>query len=46
MDLDDVSSKQARAEIEKHGQNWNEFVREVGNKPKYTGAEVLEWLGY
>ena len=46
MALDDVTPEEARKEIERHGAQWNEFIREVGSKPKYTGKEVLGWLGY
>lgn len=41
-----VTKAQAQAEIKKHDQDWNEFVRDVGDKPSYKGSEVLEWLGY
>lgn len=46
VELDDVTPQEARREVEKHGAKWDEFVREVGNKPKYSGKEVLDWLGY
>lgn len=42
-----VSREQARREIAKHDcDGWDVFVRDVGDKPSYTGAEVLGWLGY
>lgn len=41
-----VTRKEAFAEVIRHGHPISEFVREVGNKWHYSGAEVLEWLGY
>lgn len=41
-----VSRACARREILKHGADWQEFLTEVGDKPEYVGAEVLDWLGY
>lgn len=42
----DVTAGEARAEIELHGHLWADFVRDCGNKPEYSGAQVLDWLGY
>jgi hypothetical protein len=46
MDLDDVTPEEARREIKKHQMNWEDFIADVGEKPSYTGQEVLGWLGY
>jgi len=46
MDLDDITPAEARAEIERHNASWEQFVAAYGEKPHYTGEEVLEWLGY
>lgn len=41
-----VTREEAKREIEQHHADWNEFKREVGDKPTYRGEEVLGWLGY
>jgi len=42
-----VSRAQAKREISLHDcDGWDAFVADVGDKPYYTGAEVLDWLGY
>jgi hypothetical protein len=41
-----VTQKEARAEVKRHGGDWEDFVADVGDKPTYTGEEVLAWLGY
>lgn len=41
-----VSRAQALAELAKHDSNIFEFFDDVGDKPEYTGKEVLDWLGY
>ena len=52
MDYDEalvaiVSEKDARHEIEdQHCLCFKEFQAEVGRKDRYTGREILEWLGY
>ena len=45
-EAEDISPKQAQKEIERHQLEWADFVREVGVKDRYTGAEILAWLGY
>lgn len=44
----EVSRGEALAEIDKHDVEGGReaFLAEVGDRPKYIGAEVLEWLGY
>ncbi len=42
----EVSPRDARREILRHGASWDEFIAEVGNKQIYLGSEVLDWLGY
>lgn len=41
-----VSRAEALSEVRKHGIAPAEFLEEVGDKPEYTGKEVLDWLGY
>ena len=42
-----VTRHEARAEIDKHAcEGWEAFLREVGDRTEYSGAEVLGWLGY
>lgn len=54
----EVTPQQAKAEIDRHGADttdragkrhqtgWEAFVADVGQKPRYLGQEVLDWLGY
>ena len=44
----EVTRAEAIAEIERHDVEGGStaFLAEVGDKPEYIGAEVLEWLGY
>lgn len=46
VELDDVTPNEARAEIEKHNMEWQDFLDDVGMKDTYTGEEILGWLGY
>lgn len=49
MNADDITRKQAIRELAKHGVTGQElelFFQEVGDKPLYTGEEILGWLGY
>lgn len=46
IELDDITPAEVKAELKKHDASWDDFVKDVGNKPKYTGEEVLGWLGY
>ena len=41
-----VTQMEARREIERHSLFFSDFLAEVGDKPSYSGAEVLNWLGY
>ncbi len=43
-----VSREEARREIDRHDCDggFDAFLADVGDKPEYTGAEVLDWLGY
>ena len=43
---EEVTPMEAKQEIEKHGLEWSDFIQDVGQKPMYTGLEVLTWLGY
>lgn len=44
----EITRAEAEAEIAKHDVpgGFNLFLSEVGDKPIYTGDEVLSWLGY
>ena len=42
----EVTRDAAEREIAKHNLDPADFFNEVGDRPWYTGAEVLEWLGY
>lgn len=44
----EVSRHEALAEVDRHEVEGGReaFLAEVGDRPKYMGAEVLEWLGY
>ena len=44
----EVTQEEARREIERHDIDgtFADFLKEVGDKPTYLGAEVLNWLGY
>jgi hypothetical protein len=41
-----VTKAKAAREIRKHGLNPEDFFKEVGTRPEYSGADVLNWLGY
>lgn len=44
----EISKEDARREIEKHDSDggFQQFLKDVGDKPKYKGSEILDWLGY
>ena len=42
----EVIREAAEREILRHHLDPVDFFREVGERPWYTGAEVLGWLGY
>ncbi len=42
----EVSAKEAKIEIERHGCNWAEFCVEYGTKDVYPSVLVMTWLGY
>ena len=44
----EVSREEARAEIARHDTDggFEQFLLDVGDRPSYSGAEVLGWLGY
>ena len=44
--LFEVTRAQAKREIEKHGLDFYDFVRDYGSKQYYIGSDVLDWLGY
>lgn len=41
-----VSAFEAKREIAKHAASWEAFIAEHGDRASYSGATVLEWLGY
>ena len=41
-----VTRAEAIAEVRAHQISVHEFLDDLGDKPHYTGAEVLNWLGY
>lgn len=41
-----VTKAEAKLEVEAHHCEWSEFLEDVGEKDKYIGQEVLDWLGY
>lgn len=41
-----VTRLEAVREIERHHCEPAEFLADVGDRPLYSGAEVLNWLGY
>jgi len=41
-----IGCHQAQREIKAHNLHWEDFVAEVGDKDEYSGAEILDWLGY
>ncbi len=42
----EVTRNSAELEIRRHHLDPADFFRELGERPWYTGAEVLEWLVY
>ena len=42
----EVTPREARAEIEAHGQSWDEYVEAFGVQSVYYSDDILEWLGY
>ena len=42
----EVTRDQVDSEIRRHDLDPTDFFAEVGERPWYTGAEVLYWLGY
>lgn len=48
LELDDISREEARREIARHDVEggFEAFLAEVGDRERYYGHEVLEWLGY
>jgi len=41
-----VTRDAAAREIAAHGQSFEEFTAELGDRPLYRAAVVLTWLGY
>tara|TARA_R110000787_G_scaffold139611_4_gene253267 strand:+ start:613 stop:771 length:159 start_codon:yes stop_codon:yes gene_type:complete len=46
LESTDITRSEAIAEVRAHQISLDEFFAEVGDKPHYSGAEVLNWLGY
>jgi hypothetical protein len=41
-----VMKARAYKEVKDHGCDWQEFVKDMGDKEAYKAQEVLQWLGY
>lgn len=41
-----VLKARAYKEVKDHGADWQEFVKDMGDKEIYKAQEVLQWLGY
>lgn len=41
-----VSRAMAAAEIRRHDVDPAEFFADCGDRPSYSGQEILDWLGY
>lgn len=41
-----VTKEEVKKEIRLHGLRFRDFAEDLGNKPNYSGLEVLNWLGY
>jgi len=41
-----VTRREAQREIERHGMDWADLVADLGDRPEYSGSEILNWLGY
>jgi len=48
MKLVDVTPAEAFNELLAHTEvdTFNAFIDDVGDLPKYTGKQILDWLGY
>ena len=42
----DITREQALREVRLHDADCEQFLRELGEREYYSGAEVLAWLGY
>lgn len=44
----EVTRREAQLEIARHDVDgdFEQFLKDVGDKETYTGKEVLDWLGY
>jgi hypothetical protein len=42
----ELTRKETKNYIKRHGLRFSDFVNEVGSKQIYKGSEVLNWLGY
>ena len=45
-EVEDFTPREVETELKRHGVSLADFVAEVGEKPYYSGEEVLNWLGY
>jgi len=41
-----VTKEEVKKEIRLHGLRFKDFIEDLGNRPNYSGLEVLNWLGY
>lgn len=42
----EITQARAKQEVQKHTADWNEFIKDVGDKELYDAQDVLNWLGY
>ena len=45
-DETELTAEQAKRIVRKHGHSWSEFVADIGEKERFSGKDVLDWLGY
>jgi hypothetical protein len=41
-----ILKARAYKEVKDHGCDWQEFVKDMGDKESYKATHVLQWLGY
>lgn len=41
-----ILKARAYKEVKDHDGDWQEFVKDLGDKEIYKATDVLEWLGY
>jgi hypothetical protein len=41
-----ILKARAYKEVKDHGCDWQEFIKDMGDKESYKATHVLQWLGY